>query len=473
MSTYLNLGTNPDEFHPLPTDVQAAQIRTNLKLGSASLLTGTVSGSNPNTSIRLGDGTNFVDITGSGSSAARLTTPRTFTLSGILTSTPVYFDGSSNVTMPVISISDNAITQGKILDGSVSSNKLSTGHPSWDSSGNITLDGSSITLFSSASTISRAIGVNSDLIINNTGSGNIKFQTNGSNDRFVINGSGNIGIGVSIPTSPLHIATATPGTSAISINASTTVNKRAAIQLGNWNIRQDVSLNNTFDFSIFDTGSPNTSRFYIGTDGKVGIGTISPSTTLTVVGDVTATTFIGALTGSASGNIVKGCSGPLIIGSGTGNGAGDMTLIANGTSYGTTWPISISGDVNNGTITPAKLSAGHPTWDGGGNLSATGDIIAYSSSDKKFKDNIVNITNPLEKLLQINGVTFDWNDKQSTHIGHDIGVIAQEVEAVLPEIVTTREDGSKAVKYDKIVALLIECIKELKCEIEELKTQVK
>jgi hypothetical protein len=54
---------------------------------------------------------------------------------------------------------------------------------------------------------------------------------------------------------------------------------------------------------------------------------------------------------------------------------------------------------------------------------------------------------------------------------HDIGVIAQEIEAILPEIVATREDGYKAVKYDRIVALLIEAIKELKSQIDELKNK--
>jgi hypothetical protein len=53
--------------------------------------------------------------------------------------------------------------------------------------------------------------------------------------------------------------------------------------------------------------------------------------------------------------------------------------------------------------------------------------------------------------------------------GHDIGVIAQEVEKILPEVVTTRDNGYKAVKYEKIVALLIEAIKELSNEVKELK----
>jgi hypothetical protein len=78
----------------------------------------------------------------------------------------------------------------------------------------------------------------------------------------------------------------------------------------------------------------------------------------------------------------------------------------------------------------------------------------------------------------INGVEFDWlefeaNKTKAIHAneGHDIGVIAQEIEAVFPELVTTRANGYKAVKYDKLVAVLIEAIKELKLEVEELKNK--
>jgi hypothetical protein len=94
-------------------------------------------------------------------------------------------------------------------------------------------------------------------------------------------------------------------------------------------------------------------------------------------------------------------------------------------------------------------------------VSAGGDIIAYSSSDLRLKDNLIKIEKPLEKISNLNGYSFDWNDKQETHTGKDYGVIAQEVKEVLPEIVTTRDNGYKAVKYEKIVPLLIEAVKEL------------
>ena len=106
-----------------------------------------------------------------------------------------------------------------------------------------------------------------------------------------------------------------------------------------------------------------------------------------------------------------------------------------------------------------------------GEIRATGDIVANYSSDKRLKTNIKPISSALDKLLQISGVTFDWIEKEEihSHKGHDVGVIAQEVEAVLPEVVVTRDNGYKAVNYEKIVPLLIESIKELKAEIDELK----
>jgi hypothetical protein len=105
-----------------------------------------------------------------------------------------------------------------------------------------------------------------------------------------------------------------------------------------------------------------------------------------------------------------------------------------------------------------------------GTISAFGDVIAYSSSDARLKDNITVIESPLEKVSKINGVSFNWNDKQSAYeVGKkDIGVIAQEVEEVLPELVTTRDNGYKAVRYEKIVALLIEAIKEQQTQINSL-----
>ena len=107
----------------------------------------------------------------------------------------------------------------------------------------------------------------------------------------------------------------------------------------------------------------------------------------------------------------------------------------------------------------------------GGNLRAIGDIIAYSASDQRLKDNITPIPNALDKVLSISGNTFDWNEK-SDHEGNDVGVIAQEILEVLPEAVTTRDTGYLAVRYEKIIPLLIEAIKEQQETITNLQNRI-
>ena len=114
-----------------------------------------------------------------------------------------------------------------------------------------------------------------------------------------------------------------------------------------------------------------------------------------------------------------------------------------------------------------------------GRIDAANDVVAYSTSDERLKKSIKPIPNALDKVLQIRGVEFNWKkaDKKMqkevhSFEGHDVGVIAQEVEAVLPEVVITRDSGYKAVKYEKIVPLLIEAIKDQQKQIDELKSKI-
>jgi len=102
-------------------------------------------------------------------------------------------------------------------------------------------------------------------------------------------------------------------------------------------------------------------------------------------------------------------------------------------------------------------------------IRCVGDVVAYYSSDSKFKDNVEPLEGALEKVKHIRGVRFDWNDKQDVYEGHDIGVIAQEVEEVLPELVHYREHSdSKSVDYVKLTAVLIEAVKELELKVAAL-----
>lgn len=101
------------------------------------------------------------------------------------------------------------------------------------------------------------------------------------------------------------------------------------------------------------------------------------------------------------------------------------------------------------------------------------DIVAYSTSDERLKLDIKPINNSLEMIQTLKGVNYTWNTNlQNTFAGKDVGVIAQDVEKVLPEAVITREDGYKSVRYEKIIPLLIESIKELQAEVNYLKSKI-
>jgi len=125
-----------------------------------------------------------------------------------------------------------------------------------------------------------------------------------------------------------------------------------------------------------------------------------------------------------------------------------------------------------------SIGAGTAASGTAGDIRATADVTAYYSSDEKLKENVVEIKKAINKVKQIRGVEFDWTQEYLDAKGgedgyfvrkHDVGVIAQEIETVLPAVVATRQNGVKAVKYDRIVALLIQAVKEQQSEIEDLK----
>lgn len=209
--------------------------------------------------------------------------------------------------------------------------------------------------------------------------------------------------------------------------------------------------------------------------------TYNPST-----GTLTSTIFVGNLTGNVTGN-VTGSSGSVT--SFTGRTTNDLTegttnlyfttararsTLSQGTGVtynSTTGAISIGQAV----ATTSNVTFGNLNTSGTivstGAISSNGDITAFaSSSDIRKKENIVRIDNALEKVLKIGGYTYNFknDDRRIT------GVIAQELEQVLPEAVYEIDDEdfggkSKAVRYGNIVGLLIEAIKELKSELDELK----
>jgi hypothetical protein len=191
------------------------------------------------------------------------------------------------------------------------------------------------------------------------------------------------------------------------------------------------------------------------------------------------TTNTGTVTSVTGGNGLTGTvttSGSLAVGAGTGIDVAADAISVDVSDF-------MTNGVNNRVLTATGADAmnaeANMTFDGStlavtGAITATGDITAFFVSDRNLKQNIVNIENSLDKVSKLNGVYYNWTKEALEKHKHlvdekEVGVIAQDVEAVLPELVATREDGTKAVRYERLCAVLIESIKELKKEIEELK----
>jgi hypothetical protein len=182
----------------------------------------------------------------------------------------------------------------------------------------------------------------------------------------------------------------------------------------------------------------------------VGVVTIMSGTQANYTGIVTAQRF--------QSNIAQGAS-PFIVASSTMVNNLNAEFASN-MSFGSANQVVFKNSSNNGA-TSANL-----TFDGT-NLVCGGFV--ESTSDEKLKTNIKTIENGLEKVLSLRGVEYDRIDIDS----HQIGVIAQEVEKIVPEVVSTNsETGTKSVAYGNLVGVLIEAIKDLKVEISELKEKV-
>ena len=223
---------------------------------------------------------------------------------------------------------------------------------------------------------------------------------------------------------------------------------------------------------IFTSGSNRFGDF--SDDTHQFTGSVQVSGSFSIVGSSTATSYNGTI--NATNGVVSGSSQITYasissIPAGIVSGSSQVTLSST-TGYSTT--------INQNLLTTSNvqfnsLGIGMAASATAGRIDATNDIVAYSSSDIRFKENIIAIETPLDKISKIGGYTYDW--KQENHIehgyeGNDVGVIAQEIEAVLPQLVQTRENGYKAVKYDKLVALLIEGIKEQQKQIDDLVSKV-
>ena len=205
--------------------------------------------------------------------------------------------------------------------------------------------------------------------------------------------------------------------------------------------------------SGFTFGTTEKTRAIVYSDGTNVVEVINNTNNLLALADVAVT----------DGNFIVG------------NGS---TLVSeNGATAATSLGLGTANDVQFDSLGIGTSASGTT-----GEIRATNDVTAFYSSDVALKENIVNIPNPLESLKKLNGVLFDWKkdyiDGRGGEDGYfvrkkDVGVIAQEVEKVLPEAVAQRSDGVKAVKYDRLTCLLIEAVKKLNDKVDTLTKEKK
>ncbi len=254
--------------------------------------------------------------------------------------------------------------------------------------------------------------------------------------------NGDVGIGTTNPQAPLDVVGNIKltgelrGPSNFIIDPEAVGDNTGAVRIkGDLYVdgTQFIVNSTTIELADFNVGIATTVGTNVLLDGAgIGIGSINIRKT------ITWNNTASALTSSEDWNLVTGKQYEI-----------GGTQVLSSTTIG-------SGVTNSSLTSVGTLT----------NLNVAGIVTANdfnSASDIKLKENVSVIDDPLDKIAQLEGVNFQWkeNGKKS------LGVIAQEVEKVLPELVSGEE--SKTVNYNGLIGLLIECVKEQQKEIEELK----
>ena len=325
--------------------------------------------------------------------------------------------------------------------------------------------------------------------------GTVLFQDASSSTKFTNAGNDNdilVSRGVN-SLGPRFVSTTSifVGYANTALNVASSLASNTATNIAGGTVNQIPYQTNTGTTSFF---GPGTTGQLLISNGTTAGGPLFVNTNTFVVGYAntalnvsSAGTSSFASTASFAINILGGTAGQLLYqiaaddtgfaGPGT---AGDV-LVSNGTD---------SPSYNN-TLTLTSLTSATSTSTGafqvrggaavgldfyvGGDIYGLKEITAYygATSDRRLKTNVVSIDKGLAKVLTLDGIIYNWNELANKDVNlKEAGVIAQQIQAVLPEAVVEREDGYLTVKYERIIPLLIEAIKELSAEVEELKKKI-
>jgi hypothetical protein len=330
----------------------------------------------------------------------------------------------------------------------------------------ITTDGSTggfYDLFSSGSRKGTFNTTASLVSIGSTSTQDFALLTNNA-ERMRITSAGNVGIGTSSPSTELHVVGSGKFTASAQIHrdGSDAVGSGpyfALVQTSNakqWLMQMNGAQGLAF---WAYTGSAWTTPVTFTNGGFVGLGSTAPDTKLTVLDTAGAKISIGGGS-SQNGMTWQGV-----------NGANSFYLF-NGAISSQGWGLY---NINTAAFplwvsNASNISLG-TTTDAGYRLYVSGAIYATSNitanSDLTLKKNLILVDNPIDKLKQLNGYLYQWKENDE----YQYGVIAQEVEKILPYAVSTGRDGIKGVSYNQIIPVLIEAVKELNAELKLLKAK--
>ncbi|QQZ28512.1 tail fiber domain-containing protein [Thiothrix subterranea] len=335
-------------------------------------------------------------------------------------------------------------------------------------------------------------GGTADNLGNHTATQNIdlaanKLVGNGGTEGIVIDATGNVGIGTTAPTSLLHVEKDHAGMTAIVVgNPNTGADASARLGVANASKTALLAMN-----SPNATLNPNSATLFTNADkliiapggddatraihltgslnslsngltvhsstGNIGIGTVTPTEKVDVRG---GNVRIESTNLFELQNVANG------MGYDIGYGVGTTLMSQNHINY-------VIDSVDNGTTGAHKFltrSAGATVELlkilENGNATLKGTLT--QSSDERLKEEIKPVSDALEKVKQLQGVTFKWKDAKNNDTDTQLGLIAQQVEKVMPEVVETTDDAdkTKSVAYANLVALLIEGMKEQQAQID-------
>ena len=420
------------------------------------------------------------DVTGNADTATTLATGRTISLTGDVTGTSGSFDGSGNVSISA-TIAANSVALGTDTTGNYVS---SIANGSYLTGGGSSAENKAYTLGVDATSANTA-----SKVVARDASGNFSAGT------ITAALTGNASTATTLQTARTINGVSFNGSANITVADSTKVPTSRTVSAGS-GISGGGALSGDITISHADTSSQGS----VDNSGATVIQDVTVDTYghVTALGSHTLTLANLGYTGATNANYITN-NNQLTNGAGYTTNVGDITGVTAGTGLdggGTSGAVTLSiesdlrGDVfyigrDTNDYIGVETTQINFVLDGNtdmrlendGDLHVDGNVIAYSTtiSDERLKTDIVKIDSALDKVDQINGYTFTY----TTDGKKSAGVIAQEVEKVLPSAITEStlplkmgEDDKteyKAVQYDQLIGLLVEAIKELKAEVAELK----